>query len=118
MITLDYTPPRVSITVLGEFTLDDFSEFEEFLIAQDLFDTHPSLLFDLTEMAGFTVDMAVEEIKFSRIHGGDFNRIAVVTDSQWVAWSAWIEQLFVSADLRVFADAVEAKAWLDDGAPA
>lgn len=116
MITLDYTPPRVSVTVLGEFTLDDFSEFEEFLIDKDLFDQHPALLFDLTEMAGFTVDMAVEEIKFSRLHGGDFSRIAVVTDSQWVAWSTWLEQLFVKADLRVFANAAEAQAWLTEEA--
>jgi hypothetical protein len=56
--------------------------------------------------------MAVEEIKFSRIHGGDFRRIAVLTDSQWVAWSAWLEQLFVRADLRVFTDATEAQTWL------
>lgn len=116
MITIDYTPILVSANVLGEFTLDDFSEFEEFLIAKDLFDKRPGLLFDLTEMAGFTVDMAVEEIKFSRIHGGDFSRIAVVTDSQWVAWSAWLEQLFVKADLRVFANATDARAWLSEEA--
>jgi hypothetical protein len=112
MITVDFQNGVVSANVLGEFTLDDFSEFEEFLIAQDLFEKRPALLFDLTEMAGFTVDMAVEEIKFSRIHGGDFPRVAVVTDSQWVAWSAWLEQLFVSADLRVFGNTDEARAWL------
>ena len=112
MITVDYQDGVVSANVLGEFTLDDFSEFEEFLIAQDLFDKRPALSFDLTEMAGFTVDMAVEEIKFSRLHGGDFSRIAVVTDSQWVAWSAWLEQLFVRADLRVFDSTDEARVWL------
>lgn len=112
MITTDHDKQLVSATVLGEFTLDDFTEFEQYLIDKDLFDGSHSLLFDLTEMAGFTVDVAVEEIKFSRLHGGDFKRIAVVTDSQWVAWSAWLEQLFVSADLRVFPDAAEARAWL------
>lgn len=114
MITIDHDKKLVGATVLGEFTLDDFSEFEQYLIDKDLFDGSCSLLFDLTEMAGFTVDAALEELKFSRIHGGDFKRIAVVTDSQWVAWSAWLEQLFVSADLRVFADAGEARAWLGE----
>ena len=112
MITVDFQNGIVSTTVLGEFTLDDFTEFEEFLIEKNLFEKQPNLLFDLSEMAGFTVDMAVEEIKFSRIHGGDFRRIAVVTDSQWVAWSAWLEQSFVSADLRVFDALEEARAWL------
>lgn len=112
MITVDFQDGRVGATVLGEFTLDDFTEFEEYLLARDLFEQRPDLLFDLTEMAGFTVDVAVEEIKFSRIHGGDFRRIAVVTDSQWVAWSAWLETLFVNAELRVFADRDAARAWL------
>lgn len=115
MITIDQTRNLVTAAVLGEFTLDDFREFEEYVLAEGRLDSaggRLDLLFDLTEMAGFTVDVAVEEIKFSRTHGGDFNRIAVVTDSQWVAWSAWLEQLFVSADLRVFSDAAEARAWL------
>ncbi len=112
MITIDQDQGLVSIAVLGEFTLDDFREFEEYLLDKDLFDGSCKLLFDLNEMAGFTVNMAWEEIKFSRFHGGDFKRIAVVTHSQWVAWSAWLEQLFVSADLRVFEDAAEARSWL------
>lgn len=112
MITVDVHEGRVSATVLGEFTLEDFTEFEEFLIARDLFAVQPDLLFDLREMSGFTVDMAVEEIKFSRIHGGDFRHIAIVTDSQWVAWSAWLETLFVNATVRVFAERDLARAWL------
>ena len=82
MITVDHTPQRVNLVVMGEFTLD----------------------------------MAWEEIKFSRIHGGDFQRVAVVTDSQWVAWSAWLERTFVKAELRIFADSVEAQAWLTEEA--
>jgi hypothetical protein len=116
MITIDHNPQYVSLAVIGEFTLADFTEFEEYLIANDLFDGSHSLLFDLTEMAGFTVDVAVEEIKFTRLHGGDFKKIAVVTDSQWVAWSAWLEKAFVAAELRVFDDVEEARAWLAEEA--
>ncbi len=116
MITIDHNRRLVTLTVLGEFTLEDFREFEEYVLADGRFDGQLNLLFDLREMAGFTVDMAWEEIKFSRTHGGDFKRIAVVTDSQWVAWSAWLEQIFVSADLRVFDEAAPAHDWLaEDG---
>lgn len=113
MITVEHNKQYVSGVVLGEFTLEDFREFEEYLLANHLFDGKHDLLFDLTEMAGFTVDMAWEEIKFTRFHGGDFKRVAVVTDSQWVTWSAWMEQLFVSAELRVFDDSAEARTWLE-----
>ena len=42
----------------------------------------------------------------------DFGRIAVLTDSQWVTWSAWLSQVVVSADLRVFQDEEDARTWL------
>ena len=71
------------------------------------------LLFDLRQMAGFTLDVAWEEIKFSRQHANDFRRVAVVTDSQWVTWSAWLSQTFVEADVEVFDTAAAASEWLD-----
>jgi len=113
MITIDYRDSQVSVAVLGEFTLADFKEFEELVQFKVKFEGPVTLLFDLTEMADFTVDMAWEEIKFSRAHGSDFARIAVVTDSEWIAWSAWLSQAFVAAELRVFHDADDARAWLD-----
>ncbi len=112
MITTEERGSLLVVTVLGEFTLADFKEFETLVLAKVSRGATPDLLFDLREMAGFTVDMAWEEIKFSRQHGGDFRRIAVITDSQWVTWSAWLEQLFVSADLEVFDDEDDAQAWL------
>jgi hypothetical protein len=114
MITIDHSNSLVSVAVLGEFALADFQEFEELVLFQIKFDGPVDLLFDLREMVDFTVDMAWEEIKFSRQHGGDFSRIAVLTNSQWVAWSAWLEQLFVSADLHVFDDEAEARQWLSE----
>jgi hypothetical protein len=116
MITTDHQGNLVTVTVLAEFTLADIKEFEELAIHTAQFEGPIHLLFDLREMGGFTVDMAWEEIKFSRAHGRDFSRIAVLTDSQWVAWSAWLNQVFVSADLRVFDDEQEARAWLAEEA--
>lgn len=116
MIVTDHKDKLVTVTAYGEFTLADYKEFEELVNFKVKFEGVVNLLFDLRQMADFTLDMAWEEIKFSRSHGGDFRRIAVVTDSQWVTWSAWLEQLFVSADLRVFDDQGEAITWLAEEA--
>ena len=70
------------------------------------------LFFDLRQMGDFTLDVAWEELKFSRSHAHNFNRIAVITDSQWVTWTAWLSQIFLNADVRVFDDADDAEAWL------
>lgn len=112
MIAIDQQPHHVSVTVLGSFTLADFREFEELVLYKIRFEGPVTLLFDLREMLDFTWDVAIEEIRFSRQHPGDFSRIAVITDSQWIAWSAWLSQLFTSADLRVFDDTSDAQAWL------
>ena len=111
MITTDHQGQLLLVNVLGEFTLADFQEFERLETASARAG-RLKLLFDLRQMAGATIDVAWEEIKFSRRHPHDFERIAVLTDSQWVTWSAWLSQNFVDADLRVFSDEAEARTWL------
>lgn len=112
MIVTDHKDKLVTVTVYGEFALADYKEFEELVNFKVRFEGPVNLLFDLRQMADFTLDMAWEEIRFSRTHSHDFGRIAVLTDSQWVTWSAWLSQIFVDADLRVFADEQEARDWL------
>lgn len=115
MIVTDHQAGRVNVTVFGEFSLADYKEFEELVNYKIRFEGPVDLYFDLRQMADFTLDVAWEELKFSRQHAHDFNRIAVVTDSQWLTWSAWLSQVFVDADVEVFTDADEAKAWLESG---
>lgn len=115
MIVTDHQPGRVNVTVFGEFSLADYKEFEEVVNYKVKFEGPVDLLLDLRQMADFTVDVAWEEIKFSRQHAHDFNRIAVITDNQWVTWSAWLSQVFVDADIEVFDDIEDAKTWLEIG---
>ena len=115
MIVIDQKPQRVSVSVFGEFTLADYKEFEEVVNYKVKFEGPVDLYFDLSQMADLTIDVAWEEIKFSRAHPDDVKRVAVVTESQWVTWSAWLSQTFVSADVEVFDNADEANSWLDSG---
>lgn len=114
MIVTDHQPGRVSVTVYGEFSLADYKEFEDLVNYKVRFEGPVDLFFDLRQMADFTLDLAWEELKFSRTHAHNFNRIAVITDSQWVTWAAWLSQIFVDADMQIFTDADEATAWLGE----
>ena len=118
MIVIEHQPKRVEVTVYAEFTLADYKEFESVVNDAIRFEGPVDLLFDLREMADFTLDVAWEDIVFARAHANDFSRIAVLTDSQWVAWSAWLSQIFVRAEMRIFAEETEARAWLADDAGA
>ena len=114
MIVIQHQPKRVEVNVYGEFTLADYKEFEDMVNYKVKFEGPVDLYFDLREMAHFTLDVAWEDIVFSRAHAKDFSRIAVLTLSQWVAWSAWLSQIFVRAEMRLFDDEAEARAWLDE----
>lgn len=113
MINIEHRDSLVAVTVFGEFALADYKEFEELVNYKIQFSGQIDLLFDLREMAGFTLDVAWEEIKFSRRHAHDFRRIAVLTSDQWLTWSAWVSQLFVNAEIQVFDDEGDARRWLE-----
>jgi len=112
MIVIEPQPKRVEVTVYAEFTLADYQEFENAVNYAIQFDGPVDLFFDLREMADFTLDVAWEDIVFARAHANDFSRIAVLTHSQWVAWSAWLSQIFVRAEMRIFDEELDARAWL------
>ena len=112
MITINNEAQGLVISaVLGEFTLDDFNEFENAVEHALKFQGSTNLLVDLRDMIGFTLDVAWEEIRFTRQHAYDFERIALVTGSEWQEWSAWLTRLFTEADMQVFEDYEAALAW-------
>lgn len=115
MISLDIKDNQVSVTVMGQFTLDDYKEFEEAVTYGIKFRGTVNVLFDLRDMLSFSVDVAWEELKFSREHRNDFGRIAILTGDQWVAWSMWINRAFMSADIRLFDELELAQAWVAGG---
>jgi hypothetical protein len=112
MITIQKTGNLITVAALGEFTLADYKELEEQVLCKFHFVDKANLLFDWRDMVSYTVDVAWEEIKFAREHGSEFSRVAVVTSNQWQAWSVWVSNLFIDADVRVFSDYDEAKVWV------
>jgi hypothetical protein len=115
MIELDVKDNQVAVSVLGQFTLEDYREFEQAVCYGVQFQGTVNVLFDLRDMLSYSVDVAWEELKFSREHKNDFGRIAILTGDQWVAWSMWVNRLFMSADIRLFDELEMAQAWVAGG---
>ncbi|SMC25298.1 SpoIIAA-like [Andreprevotia lacus DSM 23236] len=116
MLTISHEPNYIYVAVAGELTVHDFREFENDVLYELRFHGAVNLLFDLTEMLGYTLDMAIEEIRFTRAHRRDFQRVAVVANDQWITWSAWLNQLLSDAEIEVFTDVEGAQAWLNESA--
>ena len=115
MIKLDVKNNQIAVSVLGQFTLEDYREFEQAVSYGIQFQGAVNVLFDLRDMLSYSVDVAWEELKFSREHKNDFGRIAILTGDQWVAWSMWVNRLFMSADIRLFDELERAQEWVLEG---
>lgn len=112
MIAIKDQGKLVSISVIGEFTVTDFKEFEQHVL-DHLKGGGVNLLMDLRDMVGYTLDVVWEEIRFNREHRYDFRKIAVVTGDEWMVWIAWLNSLLVDGELRVFDDPGIALEWLE-----
>ena len=112
MINLSVKDNRIEVSVLGQFTGDDYREFEDAVNYGIKFQGTVNLLFDLRDMLSYSLDVAWEELVFTREHRHDFGRIAVLTGDQWVAWSLWVNRMFSSAEIQLFDDLELAQAWV------
>jgi hypothetical protein len=113
MIAITTRNNLVSASVMGEFTLADYKDFEQHVEYNIEFEGGVMLLLDLRDMVRYTLDVVWEEIRFSREHRYDFRKIAVVTADEWMVWISWLNRLFVDAELRVFDDPSMALEWLE-----
>jgi hypothetical protein len=112
MITIEQQSQLVNVAVLGQFNLADFRELEDTVLYKIKFEGKVNLLFDLRDLAGITLDVAWEDIKFTRQHRLELGKIAVVTASRWIAWSAWLTGLFGGGEIKVFDDYTLAREWV------
>lgn len=112
MIVIEPERDLLKVHIYSDMTLDDFREFEQAVIDELKQYEHVNILLDLSSMTGFSVDVALEDLRFSKQHAHDYEKIAVVTDSQWLTWVSWLAAAFVSAEVRKFDDPESAAAWL------
>jgi hypothetical protein len=117
MISIQREEGLIVVGVFGELTLADYQRFEREVADQLHQMGRVDLLVDLRDMLDYTLDVVWEDIKFTRSHSHDAGRIALLSDAQWVAWSAWLSQLFVDPEIRVFDDEALARAWLEGSEP-
>lgn len=112
MININIENNVINAAVLGEFTIADFHEFEENVLYAIKFQGDVNLIIDLRDMLDYTIDVAWAELQFSRNHANAFGKIAIITTNNWLSWSAWLNQLFVQAEILVFDDPQPAEAWI------
>jgi hypothetical protein len=106
----------LAVHVSGKLAKADYERFvPEF---ERLVGLHGKLhmLYDMTDLHGWTTSALWEDTKFTIHHFRDIDRLAVVGEKKWQQVMATFCKPFTKAVVRYFdhADAAEARAWLDE----
>lgn len=112
MISIREQGYGLDVALFNEFSLADFKEFEDALLKRAAELGSPDVLLDLSELKDFTLDMAMEELRFIRAHDKDFGRIAVVVSDVWIKLAAHLAGLLSRGHAQYFGNLEEAQAWL------
>ncbi|WP_373742119.1 STAS/SEC14 domain-containing protein [Neisseria sp.] len=112
MISIREQDYGLNVALFNEFTLEDFRELESASLDIVKKVHRPDMLLDLSMLKDFTIDMAVEQLKFMRKHENDFGRIAVVVDDVWIKLGAQLSSLITRQHPKYFDNAAEAQVWL------
>jgi hypothetical protein len=112
MITIQHEGSLTVVGVFGRLEIADFTRLEEEIESQLRLVGRIDLLVDLRGMLGYTLDVAFEDVRFTREHAHDVGRIAILSENNTVVWTALLSELFIRAEIRVFDDETPAREWL------
>ena len=114
MITIQHEGRLTVIGIFATFDVEDFRRIETEVEKQLRTHGQIDLLVDLTGMLDYTLDAALEDIKFTRQQARDVGRIAIFSEDNAVVWTALLSRLFVQAEIRVFDSEELAREWLGE----
>ncbi len=112
MITIQHEGGLTVVGVFARLEIADFRRLEEEIESQLRLPGRLDLLVDMRGMLGYTLDVAFEDLRFTRQHAHDVGRIAILSENDAVIWTALLSELFVRAQIRVFDDERFAREWL------
>ena len=75
-------------------------------------DAKIKVFFDGTELDGWELRAAWDDLKLGLKHGRQFKKVAILGNKRWLEMSAKIGSWFVSGDIRYFENETEAFDWL------
>jgi SpoIIAA-like len=112
VITIEREAGLIVVGVFGELALADVQRLEREVPGETAASGPIDLLIDLRDMLSATIDAVLEDIKFSRSHNRDIRRVGILSESDWPPLIAWLENVYLDAEVRVFDDEGIARAWL------
>lgn len=114
MITIEHEGNLTVVGIFARLDIADFQRLEKEIEGQLKLLGKIDLLMDLRGMLGYTLDVALEDLRFTREHARDVGRVAILSEDNAMIWTALLSELFVRAQIRLFDDEALAREWLGE----
>lgn len=98
-----------AVRATGQLTHDDYQQFLPELEKRISSDSPASLLIELDDFHGWTLDAVRDDFQLGMTHR--FNRIALVGTKAWQRWMTAMSKPFVDADIQYFDRDLIGDAW-------
>ncbi|WP_144207694.1 SpoIIAA family protein [Shewanella donghaensis] len=105
----------LSLKAKGTLTHNDYLSITPLIDAALSEVKHPkvNVLIDGTELDGWELRAAWDDLKIGLKHGNEFNKIAIWGNKNWQEYATKIAGWFISGDAKFFDNKEDALTWLD-----
>lgn len=105
-----------TLKIQGKLTHQDYDHIVPMVESAIQGIEHPYISFfvDATELEGWELRAAWDDLKLGLKHGNEFAKIAILGNKKWQEYAAKIGTWFISGDAKYFESMDEALKWLQE----
>ncbi len=103
------------LKAIGKLTHEDYQIITPMLdkALKEIKEPKIKALFDCSELEGWEIKAAWDDLKLGLKHGNEFDKIAIITNKSWLEIGAKISSWFISGEIETFKAEKEALSWLN-----
>jgi len=104
----------LSLKAIGKLTHEDYKIITPMIDSalEGVKDPKINVIIDGTELEGWELRAAWDDLKLGLKHGREFEKIAIIGNKKWQEYSARMGSWFISGEVRFFESVSEALDWL------
>lgn len=105
----------LTIKAIGTLTHEDYQTITPMIDSALEGVKNPKIkaIFDAKDLDGWELQAAWDDFKIGLKHGNEFEKIAIITDKNWLKIGTKISSWFMQGDIENFENEEEALKWLD-----
>ncbi|MGB7402140.1 MAG: STAS/SEC14 domain-containing protein [Arcobacter sp.] len=106
----------LTIKAIGTLTHEDYETITPMIDSalEEIVNPKIRAICDCTELDGWELKAAWDDLKIGLKHGNQFEKIAIITGKSWIKIGSKITSWFIQGEVKNFENELEAFEWLNE----